>query len=102
MTTQNYLIIESNTVTNVVLWDGNTETWTPPANSIQLINATTLTKVWEAVVVDKKIVDFELVERLGRGSIGFTWNGQVLTTNEEKPSIPTETQQPSTQGTQTL
>jgi len=103
MTTQNYLIIESNVVTNVVMWVGNTETWTPPADSIQLIQATTPAMVWE---LNSEKTDFVLTEKIGLGSIDFTWNGQTLTTNQEKPPTPeptqATTQQPQTQGTQTL
>ena len=88
MTTQNYLIIESNVVTNSVVWDGNPDTWQPPTGSIQLVDATTLAMIWNAVLVDSKITDWVLVEQLGAGAIGFTWNGSVLTTNEPKPPIP--------------
>ena len=88
MTTQNYLIVEANVVTNNVVWDGNTQTWTPPADSIQLIQATTPAMVWEAVIVDGKITDYVLTEQMGAGSIGFTWDGTVCITNEPKPSIP--------------
>ena len=101
MTTQNYLIIENNVVTNDVVWDGNTNTWTPPTDSIQLIQATTLSMVWEAVIVDKKITDFVLTEKIGQGGIGYTWDGTVLTTDQPKPEI-VNTTQPTTQGTQTL
>jgi hypothetical protein len=88
MTTQNYLIIEENIVTNVVDWDGNINTWTPPADSIQLEQAITPALVWTAVFVDGKIADWVLVETLGAGQIGFTWDGTVLMTNEPKPAIP--------------
>lgn len=33
MTTSNYAIVENGTVTNVVIWDGNTETWQPPTGA---------------------------------------------------------------------
>ena len=89
MTTQNYLIIESNVVTNNVVWDGNPETWQPPVNSVQVVDATTPAMVWVEVYNDEqKIIDYVLEEKLGAGDIGFTWNGSVLTTNEPKPSIP--------------
>jgi len=90
MTTQNYLIIESNVVTNNVIWDGNPDTWQPPAGSIQVVDEITPAMIWNAVLVDSKITDWVLVEQLGAGTIGFTWNGSVLTTNEPKPPIPTE------------
>lgn len=88
MTTQNYLIIESNVVTNCVVWDGNTDTWQPPTKSIQVIDATTIAMVWQPVLVDLKVTDWVLEEQLGAGGIGFIWNGTVLTTSEPKPPIP--------------
>lgn len=101
MTTQNYLIVESNVVTNSVVWDGNVETWAPPVDSIQLIQATTPAMIWEAVVADNKITDFVLTEQIGTGGIGYTWDGTVLTTNQPKPEIR-NTAQPTSTGTQTL
>jgi hypothetical protein len=90
MTTQNYLIIESNVVTNNVVWDGNPDTWQPPAGAIQIINATIPAMVWDAVVVNEKIVEWVLIEVMGAGDIGFTWNGSVLTTNQPKPPVPVQ------------
>lgn len=87
MTIQNYLIIESNVVTNNVVWDGNPDTWQPPANSIQLVDATTPAMVWR---VNSENTDYVLEEQLGAGDIGFTWNGSILTTNEPKPPAPTQ------------
>ena len=87
MTTQNYLIIENNVVTNVCLWDENTQTWTPPNDATMLIQAVTSSMIWEAVYTNNKLTDWNLVEQIGAGQIGFTWNGTVLTTNEPKPSI---------------
>jgi hypothetical protein len=88
MTTQSYLIIEANVVTNNVLWDGNPATWQPPVDSVQVVDATTPAMVWQPVLVDSKVTDWVLEEQLGAGDIGFTWNGSVLTTNQPKPSIP--------------
>ena len=96
MTIQNYLIIESNVVINTVLWDGNSNTWQPPASSVQVVGATTPAMVWVGVnetdpITQKSIlVDWVLEEVLGAGDIGFTWNGSVLTTNEPKPPVPTQ------------
>jgi len=96
MTTQNYLIIESNVVTNEVVWDGDTNTWQPPAESIQVVDATTPAMVWQPVYetdpTTKKpiLINWVLEEQLGAGAIGFTWNGSVLTTNEPKPPVPTQ------------
>ena len=97
MTTQNYLMVENNAVTNNVLWDGDTQTWTPPIDATMLIQADTNALVWQ-LNADKS--DYVLVEELGVGDIGFTWNSttQVLTTNQPKPTIPV---QPVTTGTQT-
>jgi hypothetical protein len=88
MAIQNYLIVENNIVTNDVVWDGNTETWQPPTDSTQLIQNTTPAMIWESVVVDNKITDYVLVEQIGAGAIGFTWDGSILTTDQPKPAIP--------------
>ena len=85
---QNYLIIEQNIVTNVCVWNGDTSIWTPPSGSIALVQAITPAMVWEEVIVDGKITNYVLVEKLSAGGIGFTWDGTVLTTNESKPAIP--------------
>ena len=89
MTTQNYLMINesTNVVDNVCDWDGGNE-WTPPANTLMLVQATTPAMLWQPVAVDGKITDWVLEEQIGEGQIGFTWNGSVLTTNEPKPPIP--------------
>jgi len=65
---QNYLIVESNVVTNIVMWDGNTSTWTPPQGSIALVKSTTPAKVWNPVVVDLHITDWVLVEEIGNAN----------------------------------
>lgn len=92
---QNYLIIQDNVVTNVCLWDGNIETWTPPADATMLIQTTTPALVW--VFVD---TDYVLTEVIGAGGIGFTWDGTECVTNEPKPELPKD--QPTTSGTQEL
>lgn len=98
--TQNYLIIEQNIVTNVVLWNGDTTQWTPPQSSVALIQANIPAMVW---VLDTEIKDYVLQEQIGQGQIGFTWDGTVLTTNEPKPTPPTPKEdQPSTSGTVTI
>ena len=87
MTNKNYLIIEENIVTNLCVWDGNTETWQPPVNSIQLIQETTSAMIWSAIVVDNKITDWVLAEQMGTADIGFTWDGTTCTTNQPKPIL---------------
>lgn len=94
-TVQNYLIIESNVVTNMVIWNGDTTQWTPPQGCIALIELTTPAMVWE---LNSEATDYVLTESIGAGQIGFTWDGTVLTTNEPKPIVPT---QPVTTGIQT-
>lgn len=94
MILQNYLIIENNVVTNVVLWDGDTQTWTPPLNSIVLVQATTPAMVWVGIRTEimppttppTYTVVYELEEEIGQGQIGFTWDGTICTTNEPKPT----------------
>ena len=97
MTIQSYLIIENNVVTNNVLWDGNPETWQPPIDSVQVIDATTPALIW---MLNAEKTDWVLNEQMGAGDIGFTWNGSVLTTYEPKPEPPKP--QPVTDGLQTL
>ena len=96
MTTQNYLVVENNVVTNICVWDGDTNTWAPPADATMLIQADTQAKVW---TYDKASNTYVLTEELGAGAIGFTWDGSVLTTNEPQPTPPKE--QPVTSGTAT-
>lgn len=96
MTTQNYFIVENNIVTNSVVWNGNTDTWTPPENSLQLLQETTLAMVWTP---NSTFTDWELSTVTGVGSIGFTWDGSVLTTNESKPVQPPFVEEIKPQGT---
>jgi hypothetical protein len=95
---QQYLIIESNTVTNIVVWDGGPD-WTPPADSTQLVQSTTPAMVWELNSAVKPPV-YQLVQVVGAGEIGFTWDGTVLTTNQPQPQLPpAAASQPITTGT---
>ena len=87
-------MIQSDVVTNVVDWDGNPNTWNPPSDALMLIQSDTETLVWE---LNSDKTNYVLVEILGQGQIGFTWNGMVLTTNQTKPVVPA---QPTTTGTQ--
>ena len=99
---QNYLIIESNVVSNVVVWNGDTTQWTPPQGSIALVQATTPAMIWVPVYTNNKITDFVLGEQLGAGALGFTLDGTVCTTNEPKPEVPTfPANQPISTGTVT-
>lgn len=88
MTTENYFIVENNVVTNIVVWDGNPETWTPPSYMTMLVQATTNAITWVPVIdpVTKLPTAWNLEEVLGAGNIGFTWDGTILTTNQPKPT----------------
>lgn len=96
MTTQNYCMINEATgiCENLCLWDGNLDTWTPPAGYVMLLQATTPAKMW-AYSADS----YSLVAQDGAGQIGFTWDGTHLITNDP---MPTELVQPTTTGSQTL
>ncbi len=100
MTVQNYLIIENNVVTNLVFWDGNVNTWTPPEGSIQLIASEIPAKKWELDFEATPMV-YVLKEYMGMGQAGFTWDGSVLITNEPQPPMP-EGQFETTTGTTTI
>jgi hypothetical protein len=84
---QNYLIINqaTNIVENTCVWDGNTQTWSPPANYLALIQATTPAVIW---VWNDALNDTKLQEQLGQGGVGFTWDGTKCITNQPKPLIP--------------
>jgi hypothetical protein len=92
MAIKSYFIIESNVVTNNVAWDGNTQTWTPPLNSIQLEDEITPAMVWQ---INSDMDSYELVEVIGAGDIGFTWDGTVLTTNQPQPQVVISTEIPA-------
>jgi hypothetical protein len=85
---QNYLIIESNIVTNIVVWNGDTSQWTPPSGSIALVQATTPAMVWQP---NSDNTDWVLTQVLGAGAIGFTWDGTDCITNQPKPVFPPPT-----------
>ena len=97
---QNYLMIQENIVTNIVVWDGNSQTWQPPSDATMLVKDTTPTKVWS--LVDS---EFVLINSIGDVDIGFIWDGSVATTNQTKPILPETVvadNQPTSSGTQTL
>lgn len=85
MTTQNYLIIQENVVTNICLWDGNAQTWQPPQGALTLVADTTPSKIWE---LNAEKTDYVLINSVGDAGIGFTWDGTYCVTNEPKPTPP--------------
>ena len=100
MTIQAYCIIENSVVTNVVMWDGDVNTWAPPAGSVWVAQATTPSQNW---VWNATVRDWVLATVLGEGGIGFTWDGTMLTTNEPKPAAAQiAPDQPVVAGAQTL
>jgi len=87
MTAQNYFMVNiQNIVENVVVWDGGPD-WTSPAGYTMLVQATTPAMVWKLNTAVTPNV-YELVQVVGTGGIGFTWNGTVLTTNQPQPTVP--------------
>lgn len=98
MTTQNYLMIQENVVTNICVWDGNTATWQPPQDATMLVQETTPTKIWDLVNQE-----YVLVDSVGDANIGFTYDGTYCITNESKPEVSQPaSDQPSTSGTVTI
>lgn len=87
----------TNTVDNVCLWDGNPNTWQPPAGVDMLVQETTMTLIWG---FDAALNDYVLKPQMGGAQIGFTWNGAECVTNEPKPPKPEP--QPVVTGAQTL
>lgn len=87
MENQNYLMVNesTNTVDNVCVWDGNPDTWQPPAGYLMLVQATTPAKVWQ---LNSDKTAWELVTVNGQGAIGFTWDGTYVITNEPQPAMP--------------
>ena len=99
---QNYLIIESNVVTNICIWNGDTTIWTPPIGSIALAQSTTPALIWQLDTTTKPSI-WKLVEVIGAGEIGFTWDGSILTTNQPEPKPPVAAKnQPANSGTTTI
>lgn len=99
MSVQTYLMINAslNVVENTCVWDGDTNTWQPPANTLMLVQATTPAFLWE-LNADK--TDYVLTEQIGCADIGFTWDGTACITNQPKPNLPPP--QPVTEGLQTI
>lgn len=92
------MINQSNIVENVCVWDGNTETWTPPEGYTVLPQDETPAMVWKLLNGE-----YVLAEEIGAGQIGFSWNGTKCITNEPKPEpVTPAANQPTTTGTQDL
>ena len=87
MTIQNYLMVSevSNIVENVIVWNGDVNSWQPPNGYLMLPVQTTPAVVWLPVKENDVVIDYVLTEVMGAGSINDTWDGSVLITNEPKP-----------------
>lgn len=98
MTDQNYCMVNetNNVCENICIWDGNPETWTPPAGYLMLVQATTPAKIWMWNAASQV---WELGDQIGAGQIGFIWDGIYLITNDPQPISPL---QPEVSGAQTL
>lgn len=96
---QDYLIIHSNKVVNIVTWNGDTNIWTPPIDSIALIKSKTPAMVW---ISDNSVTPaiYNLQEVMGVGEVNFTYDGTFVITNLPDPSINIASEnQPLTTGT---
>jgi hypothetical protein len=88
---KNYLLINQSTniVDNVIVWNGDVNTWQPPSGYLLLEQDTTPSMYWNEVIVDGVVVDWVLETVMGLGQINFTWNGAACITDQPKPPIPT-------------
>lgn len=84
MSEKDYLMVnlETNIVENAIIWNGDTNTWTPPENYLMLVQNEAPAKVWEYSFDDNQM---HLVEKIGEGRIGFSWDGEFLITPEPNP-----------------
>ena len=78
-------MIQENVVTNIVVWDGNTQTWQPPQDATMLVQETTPTKTW---LLNTEKTEYVLTDSIGDADIGFIWDGLVATTNQPQPPAP--------------
>jgi len=86
MSTQHYLLINTqNVVENIIVWDGNPE-WSHPSGYTLLPLETTPAMVWR-LNEDITPKEYQLVEIMGVGDLGYLWNGTVLTTNDPQPVV---------------
>ena len=85
MTTQNYLMIQENAVTNICVWDGDVNSWQPPSDATMLVQSTTPTKIWD---LNQGETEYVLVDSIGDADIGFTWDGSFAITNQSQPPAP--------------
>lgn len=94
MTAQNYCMVNqsTNVCDNVIIWDGDVSTWTPPLGYTMLVQDTTPAKNWQ-LNPETKMWELSV---MGVGNIEYTWDGTYLTTNLPAPPAPEK--QPTQQG----
>jgi len=87
MTVQNYCMVNESTniVDNVCIWDGNTQTWATPSGYLMFVQSTTPAKNW--VEDTSTTPPTYTLQVSGVGSIGYTWDGTYLTTNQPQPTV---------------
>lgn len=83
MTVQNYCTVNqtTNVCDNVVIWDGDVNTWSPPSGYTMLQQDAVPAKNWQ-LNPETKVWEMAVV---GVGGMGYTWDGTYLTTNEPQP-----------------
>lgn len=91
---------QTNVCDNIVVWDGNTETWTPPEEYTMVLYSTTKAKTWH---LNQDFTEWVLLESSGNCEIGFVFDGEYYITNQPQPTeIPDMKPQPVVDGAQTL
>lgn len=87
MTTQSYLVINTSVdpavCENITVWDGNTETWNPGENYVAVPVESTVALLWS---YQESSNSYVLVESVGAGRVGYTWDGSKLITNKPQPT----------------
>ena len=79
-------MVQENVVTNICVWNGDINSWVPPADATMLVSETARSKVW---VLNEEKTEYVLVESVGDVSVGFTYDGTFCITNEPKPTVNT-------------
>lgn len=92
MEVKKYLMINTNTniCVNIILWDGDETNYKPPEGYILLTKDDIKAVNWYWTGTEWTLTEF-----MGQGEIGYTWDGEKLTTPYEKPedleTIPSTT-----------
>jgi hypothetical protein len=95
MEPKNYLLINllasPAVCENAIVWDGDVNKWKPEDGYLALPAETTVAADWSRNSVKEP---WALVDQIGAGRIGYTWDGQRLVTNQPEPFpvAPTENQ----------